>query len=132
MPSRVSRLRFGWPAVHNRLRLILALQLVVAASCTNWTRHELSTAPAPEDQRVRVTMADGRRVHVAHLRVVGDSLVGERIEEYDQNGPRFAVARADVREVETGTVAAGRSALLVVFSLLAIVTLGIATQLQSL
>ena len=100
----------------------VGLLAVALGACSQW---DVRPGPTPDvfagvgERRVRVTLADGRRIALHTPRVVGDSVIG--FEAARGGGERRAVALADVARVETQELD-GHNTL----SVAALVVLGIA------
>ena len=109
--------------------ILLAVQI---AGCARWAP---VTQPIPEAvekhprAEARVTLQDGTRWELSHLRIVGDSLAGYHVivssasgvpEPWDR-GDTVAVALADISRMEIQKPAASRPALAAGALLLAVI-----------
>lgn len=123
------RLRSSRPVRRYVTPLVLAAWL---AGCMSWHRQDLGPDLTPrtvvtekKPSRIRVTLADWRRVEIRSPRIVGDSLVGVPASSGARSGgpkepPRLSVALADIRSVELRGVSGGRTALLVLGGAMAV------------
>ena len=93
-------------ATSRRRRISAFLLFVFLFGCTSW--HPEPVTPRAfftdkEPLRVRVTLADGRRVELDSARLRGDSVVGTSSREPVQ------IALTDIREVATSRSSTSRS-----------------------
>jgi hypothetical protein len=88
-------------------RVVIALvTLTQAAACSAWRPDALPQAGSAFPDRMRLVVADGRRIELERVHIVNDSLVGEIP---GRGRPRHAVALRDVVRIETRQFSAGRT-----------------------
>jgi len=118
------------------VRSLAAFFAVWLAACTTWSR------PAPLDRVllekrprwIRVTLTDGRQVHVLRPVVQGDTLVGDTLEYRGGEAYRKHPARiplAEVRAASTRAFGAGETvALLIGVGVVTLVVVGVTQSVQ--
>lgn len=93
-------------------RKFMALLAATSMACTTWTAHP---TPGPEaveyPKQIRVHRTDGSVISITNPQVAGDSIVGMSLSR--DAATRVAVAKGEIRKIESEEFSPGRTTLLV-------------------